>query len=399
MFFHWLRHRAAWLAFAALSLPAQALAQETLDWTEDALLHDGRKLQVRMQGNSAPPSFYLTNQKSRLSQFRLVFEHPDTHQTIVWQGARYFDPLLIDFVDGVPYLVVYGRPTRDTVAQYGCPELPYVYLRHGAGGWQSIPADTAPPALALANLSTHDVTASAMGRHFSAAEVANRLEHQVRESLGLVQKKIPRTLADWNTDQKRSAMVERLVGDCRPPVAPMAAVVLPTPFEGNTSVLESSEYVPEKAYDAKDWKDWTQDTPRANACTRLFQRVEAENFHQDLHFAHTPGARKRVPYARYGVIDPTVQVLCDGHVWFIRNPPDSNKIAITQYTRAGDLVFHTAFVRPRDEPGLTGTLRLPSLRSEGDYLYFDWTVSRSDGSQQLLKRSQSLRVPTSALAR
>lgn len=399
MFSAWLRHRAAWLVWAALSLPTHALAQETVDWTEDALLRNGRSLAVRVQGNSAPQPFYLAHLKSKLSQFRLTFQHPDTGETIVWQGARYFDPLLIDFVDGVPYLVAYGRPTLSTVAQYGCPELPYVYLRHGASGWQPVPAEQAPAALVLANLSTYDMPADAAGRHFSAAEVAAKLEHQSRESLGLVQKNIPRTLAQWHTGEKRSAIVDRLVGDCRAPRPPMAAIVLPPPMEGNTSVMESSDYVPEKAYDADDWNALMTDPQRAAACKSVFQRVELENYHQDLHFSRDPKARKRVPYARNGVLDPGVQVLCDERVWFIREVPDSNQLTITQTTRTGELVFHTTFVRPRDEPGLSGGIRMPSLRSEGDYLYFDWMLSRTAGTQRLLKRSLNLRVPVSPLAR
>lgn len=399
MLFAWLRSRAAWLVGAALSLSSPAFAQETVDWTEDALLRDGRLVAVHLQGNSAPPSFYMAHQKTKLSQFRLTFAHPDTHETIVWQGARYFDPVLLDLVDSVPYLVVYGRPTVATVGQYGCPELPYIYLRYGANGWHAVPAEKAPAALVLANLSTHDMAADAAGRHFSAPEVAHKMERQVRDSLGLVQKKIPRTLADWTTTQKRSAVVDRLVGDCRAPRPPMAALVLPAPVEGNVSVLESSNYVPEKAYDAQEWDALMADPRRAAACKPVFQQVELENYNLDLRFSLDPSERKRVPYARNGVLESGIQVLCDDHVWFIQDPVDSNKITITQYTRSGDLVFHTSFVRPRNEPGLMGALRVPSLRSEGDYVYFDWTLSRTAGNQKLLKRSLNLRAPTSPLAR
>jgi hypothetical protein len=99
------------------------------------------------------------------------------------------------------------------------------------------------------------------------------------------------------------------------------------------------------------------------------------------------------------VVDPDVQVLCGDRVWFVRELPDSNKMAIAQYSRAGDLLLHTTFVRPRNEPGLSGALRLPSLRSEGDYLYFDWMFSRLAGNHRLLKRSVSLRAPASPLVR
>ena len=63
MFFVWLRHRAAWLVLAALAQSPAAFAQETVDWTEDALLRDGRSLVVRLQGNSLQPSFYLAQDR------------------------------------------------------------------------------------------------------------------------------------------------------------------------------------------------------------------------------------------------------------------------------------------------------------------------------------------------
>ena len=397
MFFACLRHRAAWLVWAALSLAPPAFAQETVDWSEDAVLRDGRSIAVRIQGNSTAQPFYLAHQKSKLSQFRLTFQHPDTGENIVWQGARYFEPLLLDFVDGAPYLVVYGRPTQASVSQYGCPELPYIYLRHGAGGWQPVPLEQAPTALVRANLSTHDMAVDNAGRHFSADEVAKKIDLHMRESQGLVQKQIPRSLAGWNTDQKASAVVDRVVGDCRAPRPTLAALSLPPAVDGNTSVLESSEYVPEKALDGGDWNALMTDPQRAGACTTVFQRVTLENYQADLHFAQDPKARKRVPYARSGVLDPSIQVLCDDRVWFIRDLPDSEKITITQTTRAGDLVFHTAFFRPRSEPGFSGALRLPSLRTEAGYVYFDWMLSRNAGSQKLLKRSLSLRAPASLL--
>lgn len=399
MFFACLRHRATWLVWAALSLAHPAFAQETVDWSEDAVLRDGRSITVRIQGNSTAQPFYLAHQKSKLSQFRLAFQHPGTKENIVWQGARYFEPLLLDFVDGTAYLVVYGRPTQATVGLYGCPELPYIYLRYGAGGWQAVPVERAPAALVQANLSTYNMAIDNAGRHLSADEVAKKIDQQTRESFGLVQKQIPRSMAEWNTDQKSSAVFDRVVGDCRAPRPALAALVLPPALEGNTSVLESSEYVPDKVLDMNDWDALMTDRQRAAACAPLFQRVTLETYQADLHFAQDPKARKRVPYARSGVLDPSIQVLCDDRVWFIRDLPDSEKITITQTTRSGDLVFHTAFIRPRSEPGFSGALRLPSLRTEAGYVYFDWMISRNADNQKLLKRSLSLRAPASLLTR
>lgn len=392
MLFTWIHRIARWSPVLIFALSTPVFALDTIDWTAQARLRDGRTIPLRFEASNSAPSFYTAYQKSKLTQFKLSFQHPDTQETIVWQGARYFSPVLIDFVAGVPYLVIYGRPTQDTAGAYGCPELPYVYLRHGATGWQAIPVEQAPAELATANLSVHEMPADAAGRHFSSNDVDSRLAATERQTSGQLQRTIPRKVADWNTDQKRSALQDRMVGDCRPPRPPLQTLALPNPTESTWSILEVSDYVPEKAYDAADWNDLVADPQRADQCKPLFKRIEVENFTQDLRFTQDPTTSKRVPYSRNGGFDAGIQILCDTHVWFIQPQDSANKVTITQFTRAGDLVFRATYTRPVGAAGPAGTLRLSSLRAEAGTLYADWVQARPVGNQWLVKRVLKMRA-------
>ena len=122
----------------AMPIIASAYATRTESWDEEALLHDGRLIKVSrevdytlqiLSGDSGSPGFM----KSWPDKFWLKFKNPDTQETVKWQGEQYFNPVLLDIIDGVPYLVVSGRPDKKTEKIYGCPELPFIYLKYEKG--------------------------------------------------------------------------------------------------------------------------------------------------------------------------------------------------------------------------------------------------------------------------
>ena len=146
--------------------PAMAFSVRTESWTEDVVLHDGRQIKVerevdwtfRIASGDAGSGFQLF--KNWPDRFWLKFKHPDTHETIKWQGEQHYNPVLLDIVDGIPYLVVYGSGSKETEAVYGCPELPYTYLKYESGffgKWSPVPVEKAPNVLQDANLSVREV--------------------------------------------------------------------------------------------------------------------------------------------------------------------------------------------------------------------------------------------------
>jgi len=154
---------------------SQVFALGIVNWVEEVPLHDGRVIEVDRKANDSvevrslwPFHFYL--EKSNFDQHQIEFSHPDTNQRIAWKGERGFSPVLLDIVEGVPFLVVYGRPDKKNSEIYGCPELPYVYLRYAANGWKPVSVENAPKELINANLSAYDVR-NKNGRRLSQADV------------------------------------------------------------------------------------------------------------------------------------------------------------------------------------------------------------------------------------
>lgn len=389
----WTHKAAHWIAILVLALASHAVCAQSIAWTEDAQLHDRRVATVHIEGSATTLPYYLSYQKSSITQFKLAFRHPDTQQTIVWQGARYFSPVLLDVVDGVPYLVVYGRPTQDTRAAYGCPELPYIFLRHGADGWQPVAAQQAPATLSSANLYTHGVAFDMAGRHLTVDEVSQSVVAAEHQTAGLLQKAVPRTLADWHALNRRSALSDRLVGDCRPPRALLSPLVLPPPTPVAPELLESVDFVPESAYGLDDWSQRSIDTRRADACKPLFQATEVDPYNLDLRFTHDKTGTKRVPYTHQGSWEPGLTLLCDANIWFITTQEKPQKFTVTQTTPSGESVFRVTFSGPANTANLVGTLLWPTLRSDSTHLHFEWALGRSEGSQWLVKRVLKMRVP------
>lgn len=394
MIFGWTRNKAHWIAMVAFALASHGVWAESIAWTEDARLHDGRAVTVQIEGSTTALPYYLSYQKSNINQFKLVFRHPDTQQEIVWQGARYFSPVLLDIVSGVPYLVVYGHPTHSTSDAYGCPEMPYIFLRFGADGWQPVSAEQAPAALRLANLFAHEMPLDAAGQHLFVDAVSQRIAAAEKQTSGLLQKTIPRTLADWHALNRRSALNDRLVGDCRPPPRELTgALVLPPPTQATPELLETVDYVPETAYSLNDWSQRSIDTRRADACKPMFQTIEVDPYNLDLRFTQDKTQSKRVPYAQQGTWEPGLRMLCDAHVWFITTHKSPQTLTLTQYTQSGDPVFRIAFAGPGNESDMVGTLLWPTLRADAEHLYFDWALGRAEGTHWLVKRVLKMRVP------
>lgn len=206
-------------------MTASALATQTNSWDEEVLLHDGRLIIINREvghtlqvfsGDGGSPGFM----KSWPDKFWLKFKNPDTHETIKWQGEQYFNPVLLDIIDSVPYLVVRGRPDKETEKIYGCPELPFIYLKYETGlfgKWVPIPVENAPKILQNMNLSPRYPT------HFANDSIHNyETRKSVLENIGFngqrwTSGEIPTSYDDWDDPYKESYRYERRQNDCRQP--------------------------------------------------------------------------------------------------------------------------------------------------------------------------------------
>ena len=380
--------RIEWLiAVFFLALSTQVFAINSVDWTEDALLHDGRVIKVEFQATntidvSMPWPGYVNFQKSSFNKYQLEFKHPDTNKRIVWKGVRYFNPMLLDIVDGTPYLVVFGRPTKDTTEIYGCPELPYTYLRYTAYKWKPIPVEQAPASLVNSNLSTSGVWTGYEGRHFDVSDVARFVREAEGESRQM-QGKIPKTYDEWHTAYKNSERNERKFGDCRPPSQPLPDISIPKPTDAVLEAVESSDY----ALTTSDeyYKSlWAKKGPvnRGN-CSMLFKIADRENVMLGELFINDLTGMKRHPYTgpipvpSGRILENRTERYCnDKFVWFVAEHEELGKTVITKYTSSGDFLYNVRIVNPKTaDNNLSRSMVLDSITADNGYFHFFWDQS------------------------
>jgi hypothetical protein len=401
---------------------AWGFTSRTERWKEDAVLHDGRLINVEREADQMK-KFYLLDpffgllpffprvENYGFNKFRLKFKHPDTKETIEWQGEQNFRPVLLDIVDGIPFLVLYGEGLKDTETIYGCPELPYTYLKYKSGffgEWSPVPVEKAPDVLREANLSPQYPDFGYINKQYEARETAQRggrpprdmssdeVQKQIikeeQRRAGFFQHYIPRTYQEWNYKEKNHYLNERTVWECRPPRIPPPEVVLPVATEGSVEILETISYSPTSIVARGDWSKLVFDQTRENECKKLFKPTDLNDYMKGQRFVNDSTGNNPAPYSRSAQFNSGVRVLCDDHVWFITHMEEPGKIIITKYKITGDLVYRASFQNPDRVEGFVGYIRVPSLRSEAGYLYFDWLDFREIDHEWHIRRWLKMRM-------
>ena len=124
-------------------------------WVDEAVLHDGRTVDVRRK---VVYNFGRGELQSALKrwpdQFSLEAVDPHTGKEVKWNGARDIHPILLDWVDGAAYLAVTSQFLHARGGPYGCPDVPYAFLKYdeNARAWMPVEISQVPPALRRTNL-------------------------------------------------------------------------------------------------------------------------------------------------------------------------------------------------------------------------------------------------------
>jgi hypothetical protein len=341
--------------------------------SEDVVLQDARHIEVERtvqwttEIKILDPFFGLPFmprfEKGGPDTFRLKFKHPDTQETITWQGKRYYTPILLDIVSGVPYLVVNGQISKETEAIYGCPELPYFYLRYESGlfgKWVPVPVEKAPETLRMANLPKRSGNDD-----------------------GFFQKVIPRSYEEWNYMDKNQHRNERNVWDCRPPLKPPADVSLPKPVDVELETIESIDYIVKSADEYYKSLSERKGTITGANCSKFFKPPNPENIMQGERFVKDQTGNIRLPYSgptpfpSGRMLENRTERYCDDKfVWFFAGHEERGKTVITKYTASGDLLYNIRMDDPKvADNKLARSMVLDSCTTENDYFYCYWVQS------------------------
>lgn len=383
---------------------AFAFSTRTERWSEDAVLSDGRVIKVEREvdytfqfvsGDEASMKLFA----SWPDKFRIKFKHPNTHKIITWEGEQYYNPVLLDFVGDVPYLVVNGATSKKTESIYGCPELPYVYLKYESGffgKWSSVPLENAPDVLRKANLSpdypdfghpsaqVEAIETSRRGgrpsRDMSPADIQGIMSRVEQHSAGFFQRTIPRTYEEWNYSYKNNHRNERKKGDCRPPLQPLPDIPLPKPIDIELETVESKDYIANSAEELRKFLMETRGSIISNNCSKLFRPPNPENLMLGERFVNDPSGSKRLPYSgptpfpSLKMFEKRTERYCDDNfVWFVAGHEEPGKTIITKYTTSGDFLYSIRMVDPKiADNKLARKMIEASLTTKNGYFYFWW---------------------------
>lgn len=347
------------LRIVALSLlcticsTAMGFTSRTESQVEVVALRDGRHIKVERtvqwttQFKILDPFFGLPIrprfEKSDPDTFSLKFKHPDTQEMVTWQGEQHYTPVLLNIVSGVPYLVVNGVISKETEAIYGCPELPYFYLKYESGffgKWMPVPAGKAPDVLRISNLSQAS-----------------------RNDGGFFQRVIPRTYEEWDYIYKDNHLKERKVWDCRLPYkAPpptkefVEANKLNEISENNANVVDAiivtNTTIPEeitKDAHRKIKGEWTGTGYLADYCIGTVKNIKPLQQYSDR-----GGAKLILNNSNeFPIRTPNLVTCANDAIYAISRDPFKGELLFFRYSYSGKLIDTTRINLPNSAQHLS----------------------------------------------
>lgn len=187
-------------------------------WTDEALLHDGRTIDVQrtvayhFAGGELSEAF-----KQWPDQYEVTATNPDTGATVRWSGEQKFNPILIDFLGKTTYLVAVATSIYADLKQYGCPEIPYVFFRQNEGdrGWTQIVGSEFPKQLLRANLSFSYSSFMEDRKPLTKDDIDAVNRTGERSSGGYRSRVIPTDFASWKADSKDGYRTAHYHDGCR----------------------------------------------------------------------------------------------------------------------------------------------------------------------------------------
>ena len=389
------------LAAACLALAPAANAADS--WTEDALQPDGRTVKVERTVHYHFGHGELSQALRRWpDQYSLSARHPDTGGTIRWSGTPGWNPVMLGFLDRRAYLVLTEGMVFADSKQYGCPEIPFVFLRLDPhGGWQVMRAADFPKALLRANLS-HSFSAFAMkdGKHQTAADIS-AANSAAERSGAYFFTTIPTSFAEWPSRYKNQYRVrprrgcEHLVPSNEDPSHPQSpgqpAQLVPL------EVLETKLYEPlwiikgeRNSSGPDEWSKLSYGGEQLAKCRALVKRVDDSSDRPELRgwllFVKDPtGNRKARGF------EPS---FCDERfVWFLDyDPADQAHLHISKFTHDGTFVYRLKFAMPDRPHNFSGHFMRPTLRAESGYLYGEWWNTNQSGYDRQIARAMKVRI-------
>lgn len=160
-------------------LPLAACGGDSLNWTEDVQLPDGRTVTLTRHQEFKGP--HELGQPRTTSAYWFEFDVPSTGERVRWENDRTLSTISLSVNDNVPELLT--TPNYDGMERYKCPDPPYVGFQFVNKAWVQIPLTRLTHKVLPVNLTSpgsdlrEGLTSDS---HLSATEVQRVLPYQRR---------------------------------------------------------------------------------------------------------------------------------------------------------------------------------------------------------------------------
>jgi len=372
-----------------------SLAYADEHWTEVAKLHDGNSLEVSRivefkRGKSDLTSFFHFYPTT----YSIQFEHPSLHTPIRWRGIDDVLPIAIDFVGDAPFLVVYGNLAGVLYSNptlYGCPDVPYAYLKYDLQirKWIPIASKDAPDVLRHTNLSADWHSHWMRNGRLTAEEIARNNALVERKGSGnYFNQVIPRNSSEWQYTFKERDHTTRYENDCRPRLekpkdavfprdngtltAPSTAVVL--------QIIEKKEFDPPWVVDenSPEWSKRVWDADRYKRCQAFIRPANQGDSQLQSWVTFSENTKEIKNTSRR-------PEFCDEKtLWFFdtySSAPSDDRMVIAKVRPEGDVLYRINFMKPDH----FGFIASPTFIQQNGYLYFEWWDATTGMSRKVKK--------------
>ena len=353
-----------------------------------AQLHDGNTLEVTRRETLSFGDGPLSDAFQKQPHFHeLAAVIPGSRSELRWKGPYEMIPVMLDFVAGVPYLVIMQNSTFADMKSYGCPAIPFVFLRYERteSTWRQIQPESMPAALTRANLSGGDNNLGQQRDHWqSAAQIADANALLERMSNGFFATTIPRDFASWKFANKEAERHRHFKDGCHVAQPTVDSLLSRLPSQDVAlEVLESTDLRPEQVMSSGAWEKAAWDAERATRCNG-FVKPEYEGASAEV-FIKDPSGLKRAPSPGFGICEPDA-------LWLGNYVPGKNIVVLSKYLPTGERVYTISFKEPDALPGHLGSLMGPTFKSMDGYLTFDWWDSNQEGDERHVIRRMKVRL-------
>ena len=368
----------------------------TESWVDMAQSHSGQEIEVHRVVEYHFGGGELSNALQRWpNKFSLKFTNPANGKRVSWEGERYVHPVLLDVVNGTPWLVINSSLFNSELKGYGCPEIPYVFLSYKEGRWISVAPSDAPSELRDANISyAYEPYLMLDSRTLGAEKIASILRSVEISTGGHFNRTIPRSLEQWQYKYKTAHITRRDHNDCRAPLPqPVNYIAVRSSTKVELETLSSGAVEPElhmrESPNSSEslWGNYSWDKNRALACQDRLQAADEQD-------------QRLTTWRRFTADATKTKVFPNGYSWFCdpevvwifgHGMVEPGRVVVTKATNAGDILYKVSFAKPPIVLGTGGGIRYSTFRASDGYVEFEWVGFESGGYDWRVKHLAKFR--------